>query len=62
MEFEDGEITEEVLDKQEDIEDEVCRFYEGLYAYRAVEHTKEEILDGIGKDVKTISEYTKEAL
>ena len=26
---EDGEITEEVLDKQEDLEDKVCRFYKG---------------------------------
>ena len=62
MTDEDGEITEEVLDKQEVIEDEVGRFQEGLYAYRAVQHTKEEILEVIGKDVKTISEHEKEAL
>ena len=34
------------------------RFYECLYSYRAVEHTIEEILDGIEQDFKTIL-YTR---
>ena len=38
------------------------RKYEGLYAYREVEHTKEDILNAIGRDIRTISEHEKEAL
>ena len=37
-------------------------FYERIYTFRAVEHTKEEILDGIGKYVKKILEHDTEAI
>ena len=49
-----GEKVEETLDEQGAIEKEVCTFYEDLYKYRGVEHTKEMILNKIGVDVRTI--------
>ena len=42
-------MSEVVLEKQEDIEDEVCRFYEGLYANGEVEHSKDGIMECIGE-------------
>ena len=51
-----GEKDEEILDEQGAIEKEVCKFYKGLYKYRKVEYTKEEILNEVGTDVRKISE------
>ena len=57
-----GEKLEEILDKKGAVEKEVCKFYKGLYKYREVEHAKEEILNEIGADLRTISEMDKGAL
>ena len=45
-----------------DIEEEVCLYYENLYAQRPVEHSKEEILECIGRNAKIISCAEKEGL
>ena len=36
---EEGNMTEVVLEGQEDIEEEICRFYKLLYANSEVEHS-----------------------
>ena len=58
----EGEESDEVLEKQCDIEDEVCAHHEKLYSKREVDHTKEEIIVRIGPDVKKISEFEQSAL
>ena len=47
-----GIETEEVLDKQADIEDEVHNYYEMLYKLRDIEHTEEEKSERIGQEIK----------
>ena len=53
----EGEESDEVLEKQCDIEDKVCAYYEKLYSKREVDHTKEEMIVRIGPDIKKISEF-----
>ena len=50
------------MDEQGYIEKEDFTFQEGLYKYREVEHSNEDILDTIGGNIRTISEIEKEAL
>ena len=57
-----GEEKEEISENQNDIEDEVCAYYEKLYKRREVVHTREEIIEKIGPDVKKISEVEQLAL
>ena len=59
---EDGEEMEENLEEQSAIEEEVCEYYKKIYTYKMVEHTKEEILEWIGNDMKIIFEAEKDKL
>ena len=58
----DGKEKEEILEKQNYIEDGVCAYYEKLYEKREVDHTREEIREKIGPDAKKISEVEQKTL
>ena len=54
---ENGTETEEVLDKQVDIVEEV--YFKMLYKHWDFGHTEEEISERIGQEIKKISEHEK---
>ena len=57
-----GNKIERTLEKKDKIEEEVCLFYENLQAQKSVEHSKEEVKNCIGEDLKVITDDEKEKL